>query len=135
MTTTDPADYQPPIEGEPVYNLIEASALIGRSTGLFYAPNHRTRLEELGAKTGGRDWRIPLSALVGIGWLTEDLQPALPPITPRGTEKDYRKGYERLKQENEVLRIRAEIAEARVADKEAEIHRLQSTLTALIEKQ
>lgn len=135
--------YTPPIEGEPVYNLMEAVELIGRTTGLLYAPKNRERLEEFGAKTGGRDWRIPHSALVRMGWLQDDgTQTHVRTSNPVSLKADIRRELQyleaentRLKAENDELRLRNEQASVRLTDKDSEILRLTKIIGTLLEKQ
>jgi hypothetical protein len=130
--------YYPPVEGEPVFNLMEAADVTASTTGRFYYPKNRQRLEELGASTHGGQWFIPRSALVSMGWLTEEEDFPIrsgKQLPYAGKEQPSTRESISVKEQNHVLRMRAEIAEARLADKDAEIQRLNDTIKALIEKQ
>jgi len=143
--------YRSPIPGEPVYNLMEAAELIGRTTGLFYAEKTKQRLQELGCRTGGRDgWRIHQSALVEMGWLTFDGEPTgqvtKRPRKPSGAPKvvtdvsdaDPFAMMNASKEDlvREVLRLRSELATSDGVRTvlEKDIDRLQGQVDAFLKK-
>jgi hypothetical protein len=149
MTDIEEQEPYTPVEGEPVYNLVEAAEVIGRTTGSFYAPKNKVRLQELGCKTGGAEgWVIPESALIAMGWLNPDGAP-----TSRASRRPRKGGVEfatdvseadvfammdASKEDlvREVLRLRDELStsEGIRTVLEKDIERLQGQVSGFLEK-
>lgn len=147
----DHEPYRPPVRGEPVYNLMEAAELIGRTTGLFYAEKTKQRLQELGCRTGGPDgWHIHQSALVEMGWLTFEGEPTghatkrsrkasgTPKLVTDVSEADPFAMMSATKEDlvREVLRLRTSLAASDGIRSvlEKDIERLQGQVSGFLDK-
>jgi hypothetical protein len=115
---------------EPYYSVADAMSLTGYSATKFrYEPNKR-ELDRLGSDCSKRVWRIPRSALVQMDWLSPDapMQPVIEAPEVQGEQRSSVARILELAEENTLLKERLAVAEARLADKDAEIERLMGLL-------
>lgn len=118
-------------DSEILYTFAEASRLTGSSLPRFYTERNLKRMgymDENGKKLpkpeGG--YTISRAKLIEFGWLQHDGSPS---TKVRNEEaREWIAKLEELKEENRLLQVRVELAEARVADKDREIERLSKAL-------
>lgn len=122
---------------EPFYTVAEAMRLTGFTATKFrYQPN-KEELDKRGSDVSGRVWRIPRSALIDMGWLNPDA-PMFADLPNDGEEIPVRRSVKRihelagqvddLKAQLVSATNRAEIAEALVKAKDAELANLYQLL-------
>jgi hypothetical protein len=118
-------------------SIAEAARLTGSSVPRFYAEQNRELLglpgihDANGKKNppppGG--YKVSVARLIELGWLKDDLTP---PGSARNEEaREWRKRIDELEALLRRETIRADIAEERLRDKEAEVRRLESKLLEL----
>lgn len=119
---------------EQMISISEAARLTGSSVPRFYAEQNRTLIglppshDENGVKLGPPPggYKVSVARLVELGWLQPDLTP---PSSARNEEaREWRKRIDELEALARRETIRADIAEERLRDKEAEIRRLEDKL-------
>jgi hypothetical protein len=124
-------------QADKLISISEAARLTGSSVPRFYAEQNRDLLglppihDENGLKRnpppGG--YKVSVARLIELGWLKEDLTP---PNSARNEEaREWRKRIDELEAQLRRETIRADIAEERLRDKEAEIRRLEAKLLEL----
>lgn len=124
-----PGDSRP--DSEILYTFAEASRLTGSSLPRFYTERNLKRMgymdkdgNKLPKPEGG--YTISKAKLIEFGWLQSDGSPS---TKVRNEEaREWISKMNELKEQNRLLLIRAELAEARLADKDREIERLTKAL-------
>ena len=113
-------------ETEPVYSVSEAMRLTGFSSTKFrYEPNMR-KLEELGADVTGSVWRIPRSALITLGWISEDLPSDDATLIAEQTPRRSHQRIITLANENKSLKIELQEAKQRIFELEKQVAALDA---------
>jgi hypothetical protein len=118
-------------------SISEAARLTGSSVPRFYAeqnryllglpPSHDSDGNKLSPPVGG--YKVSVARLIELGWLKDDLTP---PSSARNEEaREWRKRIDDLETLVRRETMRADIAEERLRDKDAEIRRLEEKLLNL----